>query len=116
MNNEVYYTYEGIIRPNKHDKLLALIEEFIRVSKIEDKLLKYEYYFNADKTKIIVHKRFSDSDAAVLHVQTVGYLFRQLAECIDIQPFYILGNLDLEAREMFSAMGGEFTFLIKRNE
>ena len=109
MNNEVCWTFEGMIKPGKLEDLYELLEEFVQVTKKEEKVLKYEFWINADKTTVFVHERFVDCDGAIAHVHNAGFLLPRLAECMEIQPFHILGNMSPEGKEMFGAMGAGFT-------
>jgi quinol monooxygenase YgiN len=62
---EVCWTFEGVIKPGKLEDLYELLEEFVQVTKKEEKVLNYEFWINAEKTTVYVHERFVDCDGAM---------------------------------------------------
>lgn len=87
------------IEPAQSDAFHAVMKDLIKETDREPGTMAYEWNFNDDGTVCLIYERFSDADAAMIHLSMFGDLFaeRFLAAC-SVTGLTILGYTSNEVK------------------
>ena len=116
MSDPVTWTLDADIKDGKLDTLVGLLAGAIEtVEGSEPTTLAYEFFVSEDQRTLLAMERYSDSEAALVHLRTMGPKLEPLMECLERAPTVrVHGDASAELRSAltgfaptyFRAVGG----------
>lgn len=81
-----------------------LAAQAIAITRAEDDNLQYDWFFNADETKCVVHEAYASSDAVFAHTENLGELPARIGAVGGVMEVECFGTPSDELRSMLGAM------------
>jgi quinol monooxygenase YgiN len=81
-----------------------LAAEALKLTADDPGVLQYDWFFNADESKCVVHETYVNSDAILNHVAMVGDLLGRLVDAGGGLELEIFGSLSPEVATATAAM------------
>lgn len=107
MSKVIEWVLELDVQDGQADNIGPLLEEMVAATKADEPgTLHYEYYANADHTKITVLERYADNAAAMVHMGNFGAKFadRFIAAFAPIR-FTVFGPAEDDLRAAVAGFG-----------
>jgi quinol monooxygenase YgiN len=109
MTENIYWTINATIKEGCLEGLKEHIVKMVEITKTEEGALNYEFWLNDDSTRIFIHERYVNSEAAIAHIQNVGPHLGPFLDAVEMDPIVILGNLSDEGKAAFAPFGASYT-------
>lgn len=109
MNDNIHWTIHATIKEGRLEGLKEHIVKMVEMTKTEKGALNYEFFLNGDKSRIFIHERYADSEAAIAHVQNVGPHLGPFLDAVEMDPIVIFGKLSDAGKEAFAPFGASYT-------
>ena len=109
MNNNIHWTINATIKEGRLEGLKEHIVKMVEMTKTEEGALNYEFFLNDDNTRIFIHERYANSEAAIAHVQNVGPHLGPFLDAVEMDPIVIFGDLSDEGKTAFAPFGASYT-------
>ena len=109
MTNNIYWTISATV---KEGRLAGLKEHFVKMiamTSTEPGALSYDFWLSEDETRVYIHERYADNDAALAHVQNVGDQLGPFLDAVEMDPIVILGPVNDAAKAVFDGFGASYT-------
>lgn len=109
MTNNVYWLLETNIKEGETENLKALMTEMIESTKEnESGALNYEWSVSEDGKSCNLFERYSDSEAALAHMDTFGKNFAaRFMSILEIKKFVVYGNPDEKVAAALTKIGAK---------
>lgn len=94
-SGKIYFRAEFIISKEKLHDYKKLVQELCKyVEANEPHTLEYQFYFDDDETKCVVHETYADSEAALFHNDGIASktILPKIFEIAQINKFEVYGN------------------------
>ncbi len=107
MTGNVYWMITARVKTGRLAELKGQIAALIEKTENEPGALSYDFWFSQQETRLHVHERFRDSASAIAHLRNVRREIGPFMDTIEMDPFVVMGDVDAEARALFSSLGAE---------
>jgi quinol monooxygenase YgiN len=94
-SEKIYFRAEFIISKGKLQEYKKLVQELCKfVESNEPHTLEYQFYFDDDETKCVVHETYADSEAALIHNDGIASktILPKIFEIAQINKFEVYGD------------------------
>ncbi|WP_458747306.1 putative quinol monooxygenase [Candidatus Nitrosocosmicus sp. T] len=94
-SENIRFRAEYIVSQEKLQEYKKLIQELCKVVEAkEPHTLEYQFYFNDDETKCVVHETYTNSEAALAHNDGIASktILPKILEISQINRFEVYGN------------------------
>lgn len=109
MNENISWIFELTLPEGNHIKLKELMVELVDSSMKEPGTLSYEWTLNEADTVCHIHERYSDSESAILHLQTFTEKFAaRLLALGAATGFVVYGNPSAQLKDALKGFGGTY--------
>lgn len=110
MNKNVSWIFELTLTKGNPNDLKKLMVELVESTKNnEPGTLAYEWTLNEDNNICHIHERYSDSNSALIHLNTFNENFAERLMAIgDATGFVVYGNPSNELKDALEAFGGTY--------
>lgn len=105
MNDQIILIIEMVINEGQLDAAREVVDEMVARAESEDGTLGYTWYVSDDQSKLTVHERYRDSEAAKIHGGNVMALIPRLMSVAKPVRAVAYGKPTDEVRQMLGAMG-----------
>jgi quinol monooxygenase YgiN len=109
MTNNIYWTISANVKEGRLGGLKEHIVKMVEITKTEEGALNYGFWLNEDSTRLFIHERYANSEAAIAHIQNVGPHLDPFLDAVEMDPIDIFGNLSDEGKEAFAPFGASYT-------
>lgn len=100
MNNHVIFNLSLSIKAEDAAKFKSVVDRLAAETALEDGTLSYRYSISQDKTKVTIHERYVNADAAVAHItHTYAPYADQFASLTSNDYFTIEGQVNQKLKE-----------------
>jgi quinol monooxygenase YgiN len=106
-NNRIHIRVEFIIKEGKIDEFKKLVQDMSRmVETNEPDTIDYEFYLNSDETKCVVHETYSNSEAALVHNNSIASqtILPKVFSVARLSRFDFYGKPSEELRELITRL------------
>ncbi|OUW92552.1 MAG: hypothetical protein CBD88_08380 [Flavobacteriales bacterium TMED228] len=101
-NNYIQWNVEAKINSKKHKEISDLIIKMKDyVAKEEPQTLKYDFYFNEDKSKLYIKECYSNNKAALKHLNNFNQFSEDFFKNIEILNVNLFGPVNDKIRSIF---------------
>jgi quinol monooxygenase YgiN len=108
MGEEISWHVELRVRPGQLDNFRTLTGEMVAVTRREPGVLSYQRFVSEDGTTVHLYERYSDSGAAVAHLEAFAKRFAdRFSTMVERKTFSVFGDPSAELKAMldrFDAM------------
>lgn len=110
MSNNVYWLIEAGVREGQLENLKQLAAEMSESTKAgEPGALTYEWFLNADETKLFLFERYSDPAATMIHLDAFMKNFAaKFMSILEVKRFTVMGCPDDAVKKALGAAGAVF--------
>jgi quinol monooxygenase YgiN len=99
MSQHVSWQVELAVKPGQLESFRVLTTEMVESTKSERGVLAYERYVSDDAKSIVVYERYSDSAAAIGHLQAFATKYgARFTSMVERKRFTVFGNPSDELR------------------
>ena len=109
MTDNIYWTINASVKEGHLEGLKEHIVKMVEMTKTEEGALNYEFWLNDDNSRIFIHERYANSEAAIAHLQNVGPHLGPFLDAVEMEPIVICGDLSDEGKEAFAPFGASYT-------
>ena len=109
MTNNIYWTISANVKEGRLGGLKEHIVKMVEITKTEEGALNYGFWLNEDSTRLFIHERYANSEAAIAHIQNVGPHLDPFLDAVEMDPIVILGPVNDEVKGVFAAFGASYT-------
>ena len=105
-NNRIHIRVEFIIKEGKIDEFKKLVQDMSRmVESNEPDTIDYEFYLNSDETKCMVHETYANSEAALVHNNSIASqtILPKVFSVAHLSRFDFYGKPSKELRELITS-------------
>jgi quinol monooxygenase YgiN len=106
-DNQVHVRAEFTIIEGKIDEFKKLIQDMSRmVEANEPDTIDYEFYLNSDETKCMVHETYVNSEAALVHNDSIASqtILPKIFSVARLNRFDFYGKPSKELRELITSL------------
>ena len=110
ISENIHITAEFIIEKDKVEQFKILIREMSEsVETNEPDTLVYQFYLNHEKTTCMVHETYRNSEAAILHNNSIASktILPRILSIAKLNQFDAYGNPNEELRNMLKAFNSQ---------
>ena len=109
MDDQVSWHVNLAVKPEQLEKFRSLTDEMVESTRSETGALIYERFISEDGTDVYVYERYSDSHAAVAHLQSFEDSYgERFSALVDRRQFTVFGNPSHELRTLLNAFGATY--------
>ena len=109
MADQISWYVHLAVKPGQLERFRSLTDEMVESARAETGALMYERFISEDGTDVYVYERYSDSQAAVAHLQSFrGSYGARFSALVDRKQFTVFGTLSHELRTMLHAFGATY--------
>jgi quinol monooxygenase YgiN len=109
MEDHIRVVIEYSVKEGKIDEFKRLAKDVVEKSEAnESRMLAYEWYLSADRSKCALLQTLAGSDAIMAHLGNVGDLLGPLHETVQITGFNVYGNPSSEVREAYRQFNPQY--------
>ncbi len=109
MSDVVSWMVEVSIKSGQLDNFKAFVEEQVQSARNEPNTLAYEWFLGADNASCHIYERYTDSDAAMTHLRTLGEQFAiRFTPMVDVKQFTVYGAPNDEVKNVLGGFGATF--------
>lgn len=109
MPNTVSWNLQLAVRDGRLDDVRGLMAEMVEATQAETGTLGYEWFLSEDGGTCHLYERYSDSDAALLHLGNFGSKFAErFLNCLEPTSLTVYGRPSPEAREALDGFGAVY--------
>ena len=99
MGGEISWHVELRVRPEQLDNFRTLTAEMVAVTRREPGVLSYQRFVSEDGTTVYACERYSDSGAAVAHLETFAKRFAtRFSAMVERKTFTVFGDPSAELK------------------
>lgn len=113
MTENIYWTLQAAIKPGCLEPLKREISNLAKVTSAEPGALSFDFWMNAEETRLFVFERYTDSAAAIAHLSNVKPHLRGFLKTLELEPIVILGNLSDEGKTAFASFNATYTTFVQ---
>jgi quinol monooxygenase YgiN len=101
MGGEISWHVELRVKPGQLDNFRTLTSEMVAVTRREPGVLSYQRFASEDGTIVHVYERYSDSGAAVAHLEAFAKRFAgRFSTMVERKTFTVFGDPSAELKGM----------------
>lgn len=109
MSDVVSWILTVDVKPGELETFRALMDELVTHTKTETGALTYEWFVTDDGTQVDLYERYTDSDAAMVHLRAFGeHYARRFMASVTPSRFRVYGDPNEAVRGALTRMGAEF--------
>jgi quinol monooxygenase YgiN len=109
MSDTVSWNVHMSVREGKLSDARHLMSEMVESTRGEVGTLGYEWFLGAGGTVCHLHERYTDSDAAMVHLGNFGAKFAErFLECFEPTGLYVYGAPSDEVRAVLDGLGAVY--------
>jgi len=109
MSDQISWPVELAVKPGQIDNFRALTTEMVESTGQVAGVLNYERFVSADGNFVHVYERYTDSAAAVAHLQRFTKNFSgRFMTMVERTHFIVFGNPSDELRELLDQFGATY--------
>ena len=109
MSDQISWHAQLAVKPGQLDNFRALTTEMVESTRPVAGVLNYERFVSADGNFVHVYERYTDSAAAVAHLQWFTEIFSgRFMTMVDRTQFTVFGNPSDELRGLLDQFGATY--------
>ncbi|MGB0590013.1 MAG: putative quinol monooxygenase [Myxococcota bacterium] len=109
MTNNIYWTIDATVKEGRLADLKEHFKLMIEMTSREAGALSYDFWLSDDETRVFIHERYADNEAALAHVQNVGAHLGPFLDAIEMAPLVLLGPVNDAVKAVFDGFGASYT-------
>ncbi len=109
MSDQIFWLVELAVRPGRLDNFRALTGEMVESTRRESGVLSYERFVSEDGKVVHAHERYTDSVAALAHLETFERKFSgRFLSLVERRRFTVFGTPTDELRAVLDRFGATY--------
>lgn len=107
MDKKIFWVLDTEIKDGKTDEVKSLMNEMIDFTqKNEPGAVHYEWFINSDNKKCTLFEHYSDSDAAMVHLNSFGKNFgMKFMSLLAVKKYVVFGKPDESLKNALDKLG-----------
>lgn len=110
MSNSISWVLQLSIHPGQHATAEALVAEMVEATRAaEPGTIIYEFFMSADGETCHIYERYTDNDAAMVHLGNFGSKYAQrFMACFQPSSFTVYGPVNDQVRGVLDGFGANY--------